>query len=289
MTSAIRSFLVTSVLVLFCCFIAWFYLKSRTITETPHKPLSTHYFDGLPEFLTALDVTNLKPSKIRDLSPKIIFWIDAQVTSDKKVVVSDDHELPNPNYNASSTDLSPDVKLKQIQIRHLSWADVHRSQPSTRLAEDVFTSDPKRKFIVNVFDYPENADVVFSDLISNLHVDDRIIFYSEEEGPLSDLRKIKPMWLYGTSRAQVVQALWLKSLGLIGLAPLKGDVMISPLTATDGNQTATLVNSDLVAEAHRRSMKVLIGPAPHDEIAHIQSLKADGAIIKDFDQKFFTK
>jgi glycerophosphoryl diester phosphodiesterase len=120
--------------------------------------------------------------------------------------------------------------------------------------------------------------VVFSELITKLKAEDRIIFHSEQDGPLSDLRKLQPMWLYGTSRAQVVQTLFLSTIGLEGNAPLKGDVLITRYRADESNQGAALFTEKLFAEAKRRSMKVLVGPVSKSEADELIQLGVDGII-----------
>lgn len=277
MNSALRSFLFATIAILLCLGLAWMFLKSRAVTEGPSKPFTNSFFKADEKFITVVDATDLDQKSVEKLPTTTIVWVDVQVTRDKNVVVSSKHDFANPNFNENEKNKTPETGLKSLTARYLNWFDLQKANPDVRLFND-FLSNKDRRFVINVVDYAPGADVVLSDFVTNLKLDERIILQSELDGMLSDLRKLKPMWLYGTSRAQIVQTLWLAGLGLQELSPLKGDVLISPLYTQDTNQKTLLITPDLVNEAHRRSMKVLIGPASQDEVSEIKKLNVDGVV-----------
>lgn len=281
MKSALRSLAIATLIVLMCVSLAWLYLKSKATTEAPKKPVTTAFFDGADKVILFARITDLPATELKSLNPKFGYWIDTQITKDGKSVVVAERELPNPNYNPASPNRSVETQLKNLSIRYLNWTDVLKSKPEARLLEDLINFDSTRRFILNVVDYAPGADVILSEFVSKLKADDRIILHCEQDGLLSDLRKIEPMWLYGTSRAQVVQTLWLTTLGLEGISPLKGDVLITQYRAGETNQKALLLTPELISEAHRRSMKVLVGPVTKLEADELLELGVDGVITTE--------
>lgn len=262
--------------------LTWLYLKSKAANQTPTKPLPTSFFANQDQkLLIFARITDLAADELRSLNPNFGYWVDTQVTRDEKVVVLSGREIINPNYNPESADRSPETKLKTLSVRYLNWSDVQKSRPEARLLEEILTENASQRFIINIAEYSPGSDKILSELISNLKADERIILHSEQGGPLTDLRKLKPMWLYGTSRAQVVQTLWLITLGLEGIAPLKGDVLITPYRAGETNQKTLLLTPELVAEARRRSMKVLVGPVTKSEAQEAIQLGVDGIITTE--------
>lgn len=278
MKSALRSFTIATVLVLMGFGFTWLYLKSKSANQIPKQPLATTFFDGTDKFLVFAQIANLSADDLKALNPKVQYWVDTQITRDAKAVILTERELPNPNYNPQSTDRTPETQMKSLSVRYLNWADVQKSKPEARLLEELLLENPTKRFVINVVDYSPGADVALSDLISKLKFDERIILQSEQEGLLADLRKLEPMWLYGTSRAQIVQTLWLITIGLEGVSPLKGDVLITSYRAGEINQKALLLTPDLLTEARRRSMKVLVGPVTKLEADELLQLGVDGVI-----------
>ena len=280
----IKSFLIATFSVLFCLATAWMYLKSKANTQLPPRPVRTTFFESSEKFMVVRVATEMSPDEIKKLSPETVVWVDTQVSKDGEVIVLAQHELTNPNYNPTSSDRTPDVQLAKLPVRYMNWTDVEKIQPTAKRLEQLFDDQHARRWVINVVDYSPGFDQIFSDFISKKNAGERIILQSEQDGPLSDLRKLQPMWLYGTSRAQIVQTLWLTTLGLEALAPLKGDVLITQLHASRINQNAVLATPDLIVEAKRRSMKVLIGPALRDEFEEIRKLGVDGVITPESQQ-----
>lgn len=281
MKSALQSLALVTVGVLVCVGIAWLYMKSKASNQAPHKPLPNSFFTDSAAPLSIVSVSNLSPEALLKLAPEVVIWADIQITKDGKVVVLTPKELENPNFNLASPDRSPETKMKTLGVRYLTLIDVQKVKPETRLLVDLLKEQTARRFVLNVVDYAPGADTVFSNAVSEAKADQRIIFHSEHEGPLSDLRKLEPMWLFGTSRAQVVQTLFLTTLGLEGMAPLKGDVLITQLHAEGRNQNSLLLTPELLAEARRRSMKVLVGPVHKSEAEEARKLGVDGVISSD--------
>jgi hypothetical protein len=279
MKTAIKYFLISTFLVLLGLGMAWIYLRSKGDTNPLPSPLESQFFKDQSDFIIVQDVTSRSFEEISVLPNSQILWVDVQVTRDQKVVITKAREIRNPNFNPQSPDRSPDIKLEKLPVRYLNWSDLEKASEKTILLEKLLQSLPSHRWIVNVVDYTPNGDKVFSDLISSTQADEKIIFQSEQNGPLTDLRKLEPMWLYGTSRAQIVQTIWLATIGLQKLAPLKGDVLITPLHAGAENQHASLVNEDVIAEARRRSMKVLIGPVSSEHLENVKKFNVDGAIV----------
>lgn len=281
MKSALRSLAIATLVVLMCLGVAWLYLKSKAASQAPKQPVTTTYFDGADKVMLFARITDLSSTDLKSLNPKFGYWVDTQITKDGKTVVVAERELPNPNYNPESAVRSVETQLKNLSIRYLNWTDVLKSKPEARLLEDLINADSTRRFIISVVDYAPGADVILSELISKLKADERIILHCEQDGLLSDLRKIEPMWVYGTSRAQVVQTLWLSTIGLQGISPLKGDVLITQYRAGETNQKALLLTPELLAEARRRSMKVLVGPVTKLESDELLELGVDGVITTE--------
>jgi hypothetical protein len=115
-----------------------------------------------------------------------------------------------------------------------------------------------------------------------------VLIQSDTEIVIKSIKEQKPLWLFGTSRSDVMKIVSFDSIGLGPASPFHGDVFISPLKIM--NRAA--FNEDVLTEIRRRKKLVILGPLlTEQEIVDARSLKPDGYIydnsrlfLKELDQ-----
>jgi len=247
---AIKSFLILTCLVLILAFFGWSYARYRALS-TPLKPPLDHAFlrdlgalsvIAYPRNQEVGDWTFLE--KASGLSSSVILWIDVRFRSEDRTLV---------------------VAREKNAIAN-----------APKLTE-VFERFPHHRLILNVQGHQPDLIPSFIAVIEDAQASDRLLIQSPEKGFLTEMRQERPLWLYGTSLAQVTQLIMLSSLGLQPLAPLRGDVLV-----VENEEAFWRLNDRAISEALRRGMKVFAGPLKKKEQAlELHQRGVTGILISD--------
>ncbi len=272
---------------------AWFHLREKGRSQHVQPPLHHAFFASRPkETFTIIAMggdARFAPKNSLEsvgqaagIHPNIVIWIDVQATSDAEVVLFGDKTLPTAN-DVKHVGLSSYEELSQINIGAdftlPSGVKPYQNQP-IRIPKltDALKHAPGHRFILNVVEYRPGFDVALAKAINDAKAGDRVLIQSDLDGVLKDMRTLQAMWLYGTSRAQGTQLKLLLTLGLGGLAPIKGDTYISVAREERGE----IVSEDIVGEIHRRGLRAFVGPV--DTKAKLEDMRAmgvDGIVTRE--------
>jgi hypothetical protein len=185
--------------------------------------------------------------------PDAILWLDLVKTKDDQVLhLSEDHIRQRLVQSAF-----PGEKWRGPFIERYTLAELRPVFADTELVADLLKEFPKQKFILNLTQNSQNID---ADLVSAIDkisgVDERVLVQSPVDVVLKSTKKLKPLWVYGTSQPELVKLLSLESIWLAPAASYDGDVFISPLQLH--NRPA--FNTEVLKEMRRRFKKILLGP-----------------------------
>lgn len=228
MNPSLRSLLFTTFITLFGLSAAWIYLYQKGLAK-PITPLQHKFFTpAIPDGQRLLiahggDPTVAPANSLAALSaaatidPRIVLWADVEMSADGQIVLS----------------------------------------PGKELLGDALEQIPQQRFVLNVLNYRPGLDTALSKVIENANASERILIQSETDGLLKDLRTLHPMWLFGSSRAQLTQLRMLLTIGLGPITPLRADVYVS----VNFRDRPPLMDESLITEIHRRRMKAIVGPA----------------------------
>jgi len=122
-----------------------------------------------------------------------------------------------------------------------------------------------RRLIINLRGHRAGVHVALAKIIDEAKAGDRVLIQSPEDGFLKDLRETKPHWLFGTSLPQVTRMILFSSMGLVSLAQLRGDVLV--IETSPKEHLLNRITDEMIAEAHRRKIKIYAGPVASTEQA----------------------
>lgn len=220
-----------SLMILISVFLFWAFIRNYA-SQQPIRPPHSHPFLG--QHTHDVVAYRVRPEagtaaadhyeKLAKLAPQLILWIDIRPRLDGTLVVAEE--------------------------------TTEAENPGAPLAADVIGRLPQNRMIVNFRGNRPGLVEAAAKLIDEAKASDRILIQSPEDGFLKDLREKKPLWLYGTSLAQVTQATMLASIGLEGLAPFRGDVVV--MEASEREHLMDRLSDSLIQEIHRRKLKIFV-------------------------------
>lgn len=248
MPSSIKSFLILTWVSLICVFIGWSYARHSGL-DKPIKPPLQHPFlhAGFTVIArqenswSAKDPWSFYEAQ-KTYSPELVLWFDIRPRLDGKLVVArKDAE--------SGTAFSID---------------------------EIFTRFPDHRLILNFHANRPGAVESLAASLEKAGAVNRVLIQSPEDGFLKDAREAKPIWIFGTSMAQVTRLIMLSSIGLESQSPIRGDVVI-----VDDSAAMRRIDDTAIREAHRRLLRIFAGPAQsREEILKLRTKGIDGVITE---------
>lgn len=184
--------------------------------------------------------------------PDIVPWLDVRQTSDKQFII-----LPDAPIRELLVEKSfPADKWRGPQPSRYTLAELRPIFSDAPLLEEALKQFPDLRFILNVIDNNNGIHEDLVKLLEPLNPDKRILIQSDTDVILSSLKEKKPLWLYGTSRAELMRMLTFESVGILPATTFRADVLIVPLTLHD----RPAYNRGVLDEIHRRKKEYFIGP-----------------------------
>jgi glycerophosphoryl diester phosphodiesterase len=287
MKSVLQSLLIVSLILVFVVLLSLLYLKIQD-SSTQFHPLESPFFSASekplhskfkifrvasppidPKDLFNEPQTRQAFDPVETLDPQTIVWVDVQFTKDHIVVAKRIKEFRMPRLQNEPP--GPPV----VWTRYLDLAKIQQIAPQTLTLQNLFDRFPQRRWILNIVDYSPDADLAITKEVNDGKAGDRVVITSEQDRSLADIRKIQPMWLYGSSRAQITQLLFMNTLHLDALANIRADLYITALKFGE----RSLVDADVVSVIHRRGLRIFVGPVESEaELESLKSIGPDGLI-----------
>lgn len=280
----------------FATIIAWVYLRGSSLakpvrTEFNHPFLSwleSHpgcwVAEGGDAAAAPADTMPAFESAVAE-NPDNIIWIDVRPTLEGELVAFRDRDLSSTTNGKGWINFTPYDEVAKLNV--LRPADSTDSAPLgdqrsdlhvPRLEDVLKRVAPPTHFVLYFRGNQPGYAQKIVESIERTGVSDRALIASPEDRLLEELRELKPSWVFSTSLAQMTQLKMLISIGLEGMAPVKGDVAVMnpemPARGSLARTTLYQVPRPMVAELHRRHVKILIGPI-HNRAEWLQ-LRDDG-------------
>ncbi len=147
--------------------------------------------------------------------------------------------------------------------------------PADLKPEDLLMRFPKQKFIFDIHKPKQQSSRQIIEAIRNIKSENRILWQSDEDWVLMDIKLDFPRWLYGTGRADLTRLVTLGGIWLGPLAKINGDVIISPYLY----RKRSLLDDNAIKELQRRGRKIIIGPLENkDAFSVCKNWHIDGYI-----------
>jgi len=144
-----------------------------------------------------------------------------------------------------------------------------------RPLKEVLIEMKDQDLILDVESNRENMDLQISDLVGKAG-NGHILIQSEFEVLLRSIKRLQPLWLYGSSEAERVRFMTFDSIGIGPATPFKGDIYVGPLKY----KNLKLMTPSIMAELKRRQTRVILGPLENQaDWDQAKSLGADGLFL----------
>lgn len=223
--------------------------------------------------LIAVRVDNLEEAKrVVAGRPDVILWLDLRKLEDAQFLVLRDEPLREFLAEKSF----PAGKYKGPKLARYTLEEIRPVFPQALLLPDAMKAFPEQRFILNVADNVADVDLDLVKTIEPLNPDKRVLVQSDTDVIIKLVKEKKPMWLYGTSWADLMRLMSFESLWLESAAPYRGDVFIAPL----GIHGRPVFNDTVLAEVRRRQKTILLGPLmSNDEVQQAKNAKPDGFVF----------
>jgi hypothetical protein len=243
-------------------FILWSFLRARGLTAQVHQPLK-HPFLQIPAATSQVKAPDIvaihalgdhglkgssleRFSQLASQSERLVFWLDIAPDKDGVMIV-----------------VEPRVD----------------GENPLRLTE-VLKKLANHRLILNFYGYQPGMLASVASALEETKAYERALIQSPEDGFLKDLREAQPLWLFGSSQAQVTRLIMLSAIGMEATAPLKGDVFVmeaESATLPLEHELARL-NDSMIREIHRRGMKIYAGPVESRQIDELYHRGVDGVL-----------
>lgn len=251
----------------------------------PSQRFEHAFLSGPPLPYVAVRVDNAEEAQsARALLSNVIFWLDLRLTADGEFLILNPEVVPQ----ALTLEALGADKWKGPHLYRYSEAELRLVFPQAVRLKDFLAAFPEQRAILNVIDNTDDVHTKLIELVGPFKPDERFLFQSDTDIILKSLKEKKPLWLYGSSRSDLMKILTFESIGLEAASPFRGDVFISPLRIM-GREA---FNEGVLREIRRRHKDIFIGPLfSADEFEKAQHLMPEGfvlssvALFKELDKK----
>lgn len=187
-----------------------------------------------------------------ELGPTIVLGLDINRTLDGEWVVYRDDRLETLTEGSGFVELKNWADIKDLTLGKQLW----NGQKLTilRLA-DVLKAFPDRILFLNILvRYPDRMTELIRILDPENSAPLRFVIQSPFATALREIRKSRPLWLFGIDPSSIVRFMVMNSLFLETVTDLKADLFIAPLEM----QNEPVFSERVVQELARRKKAILV-------------------------------
>ena len=154
------------------------------------------------------------------------------------------------------------------------WSDQELA-PHAQELKSVLEKERGRNLVLNIRSNVDGIDLQISDLVGKSG-EGRVLIQSDYDLVIQSIKRLQPLWLYGSTTAEKVRFRTFESLWIETATPFKGDVYVGPFE----QKHVTLLTETIFKEIKRRGKKVIVGPVQSKEEEDLAlRLGADGVFI----------
>lgn len=265
-----------------------FWIIIATLITTLIVLLSVHYwglgrvypiynysfFSGTNPIYIARTNSYSEVSSAYLLRPDVVFWLDVRESLDGELILVDPAQS---KLILTQTNLGPD-KWRGHNLNSYSTSDLQKLIPGTAVLKDFIKKYPKQKMIINVVDNIYDIHKKIVQVLDEPESENRFLIQSDTHVILTSIKSLKPLWIFGTSMADIMRLLSFNSVFILPAAPFQGDVFITPLSILDRK----VLNTDVISEMRHRNKRIIIGPiSTESEFEEAWALKPDGFFLEN--------
>ena len=195
---------------------------------------------------------------ISEKVPQSWIWLNVRTSADGKIYISNTKE----NFR---------------RINSQEWKSSH---PNAMTLGEAYQHFPKLIFVLNIMETAPETHLLVIQETQNHSSDERTVIQSDTLSIVKALKDLKPQWLFGTSRSDLLQLLTMTSVGAGPIAQMSGDLFIAPL------QTMNRPSFDesVLSEVKRRNKWRIIGPLVNDlQVAEAKKWGAEGYVFANIE------
>jgi hypothetical protein len=179
---------------------------------------------------------------------RVIVWIDVYRAKDDSLRALPSNLRPQPQ------DPSP-RNLDTVGPTLKSLVETHLERP----------------LILNVVSNVDSIDLQLDRELKDFKLP-RVLVQSESDNVMQSIKKLQPLWIYGTSSSDRVRWNMFSSLALTPAVTFTGDIFVAPLRV----RNFAGINAAILTEINRRGLLLLVGPlANNDEVRQAQGFNPD--------------
>lgn len=268
-----------------CLLLALFILlTARMWGQSQSYPEYVHpFFQKTP--LIVLQVNTLSEIKsIISEHPQTVFQLPVRMSKDKILFVLDSITEKKLILNLQNQQkLHPEKSiLKSQKLYDYSWIDINKHlndmSINVEILTDFYKQFPQQKFILDVIDNTYEIDLEIVRQLETYNPNERTLIQSDVGMILSAIKMLKPEWLYGSSKADLVRLKTMESMWILPAVQFKGDVLIAPIKL----QNRDLMSEEIISELRRRHKKIIIGPIQtKEDYLKIKQYQPDAYLFLD--------
>lgn len=243
-----------------------------------------HPFFSHPSPTLVVSAKDLKEASVAvQAQPEIVLWLDVRFSKDKEVFVLSSTEdaffLKDRRVRQEANPQTP--IYTSGRLAEYNWGDIHSFFPETSLLNEFYAAFPTARFILNVVDNVSDAHTTLVNHLEKSKPNERTLIQSEALILMTAIKDLKPEWLYGTSKPDIMRFLSFDAMWILPSVQFKGDVAVLPFKVS--NRPA--FNIEILQEMRRRHKKILLGPLQSQEELQIaEELSVDGLIFRNFEE-----
>lgn len=277
-----RLFVISFMSILFVGFIlltARIWGLSQVHTPYHHPLLQTQKTPQLGVFVT----DSLQLEELRLATAEAWAILPVRISADKKIFILDpSKDSQFLDYILEEQKRKPQTPL--LKGQNLSTYDFDELQKffgDLVLLETYYQRFPNQVFVLNLIDNISEFHAYLKQVLSQApSASERTLVMSETHVLLTATKEQLPELVFGSSMADITRLMSLESLGVIAAAPLKADVLTTPLTF----RGRPLLKKSIVDEMRRRHKKVFVTDLTSAEIDLAKGLEVDGYFFKSIEE-----
>lgn len=151
-----------------------------------------------------------------------------------------------------------------------------KENPTRPLLLEFLKKFKNTRIVINILDNQKGIHEQIVKIIEDSGHDNKILIQSNYNVVMESIKKLKPVYVFGASLADIMRFKTFSSMGLVSAGPFKGDVYFAPLKA----KNLDTLNDEIIKELERRHKPIYLGPLQSKaEVEQALRLGASGVLV----------